>query len=149
MSPISQCEKQVFVSKGSIWSLKATGALYWTHAFGFQTMSFFEMTHSRFQSSSSVQVWLLHRLTVAGSRWCGNWESLSLLLYGYSILCCTQRSKCIDSYKISTSQCGGCFARSCSKHSAVRKGKGNQYVPFRRDEKSSTNCDKQETEFWA
>ncbi len=94
----------------------------------------------------SVQVALLHRLTVAGSRWCGNWESLSLL-YGYSILCCSQRSKCIDSYKISTSQCGGLFTRSCSKHSAARKGEGNQYVPFTRDEKSSTNCEKCETGF--
>lgn len=46
--------------------------------------------------------------------------SLSLL-YGYSTLC-AQRSKCIDGYKISTSQRGG----SCPEHSAARKGEGKR-----------------------
>lgn len=117
-------------------SLKATGAPYWTPpnpSLQGSNRVLLEATHSGLHSGWPAQVALLHRLTVAGSRWCGNWESLSLL-YGYSTLCCTQRSKCIDSYKISTSQCGGRFARSCSKHSAARKGEGNQYVPFRREE---------------
>lgn len=69
-------------------------------------------------------------MTVAGSRWCGNRVSLSLL-YGYSILC-AQRSKCIDSYKISTSQHGV----SCPEHSVARKGEGKLYVSFIGSKKS-------------